>query len=272
MQRQRFELKYTVHESTAERIRDFVLAHLELDSSGTEQPDHSYRVNSIYLDSPDLRSFWDWVNANRNRFKLRMRYYSERPDDPVFLEIKRREKNCILKQRCCVHKRAAPIILAGQFPPESDLIAPDEKSRRALENFIQMVTDLEARPIALVSYRREAYIDSENEGVRVTFDRDVRIAPRPTCDFSLEMDQFVRPFGNLVIVELKFTNRFPNWFTDMVQTLGMDRGAAAKYCEGVAALWHPELGNYPGSQIKHRITTATPEQLGPEPPSVCSHS
>jgi SPX domain protein involved in polyphosphate accumulation len=270
MQRQRFELKYTVHEPIAEKIRDFVLAHLELDPAGAGNPDRSYQVNSIYLDSEDLCSFWDWVNANRNRFKLRMRYYSEGPEFPVFLEIKRRIKNCILKQRCSIRKRAAPAILAGQFPAESDIVTRDEKSRAALENFIGMVADLKARPVALVSYRREAYIDSANEGVRVTFDRDVRIAPRRACDFSLEMNRFVRPFGDLVILELKFTNRFPNWFNDMVQTLGLDRGAAAKYCEGVAGLWHPELGNFPGSQIKRRFKAARPENLNSEHPPACS--
>jgi hypothetical protein len=55
----------------------------------------------------------------------------------------------------------------------------------------------------------------------------------------------VQPFGGLVILELKFTDRFPGWFSDMVQQFGLTRGASAKYCEDIASLLHPEHANWP---------------------------
>jgi len=243
MQRQRFELKYLVDEHTALGIRNYVGAMLALDEASQDKPNNSYRVNSIYLDSARLTTFWHWVNADRNRFKLRLRFYDEKPTTPVFLEIKQRLNNCILKQRCGVHKRAVPMILNGLFPPDELILSRDAKGRSALENFIRMTAQLSARPKALVTYAREAYIDPDNVGVRVTMDREVRIAPRHSADFSLDLDHFEQPFGDRVILELKFTNRFPNWFADLVRLFGLTRSAAAKYCEGVASLWHPELGN-----------------------------
>lgn len=249
MQRQRFELKYVLDESTALGIRDFVKTHLDLDEAGAGNPDYSYRVNSIYLDSDGLYIFWDWVNANRNRFKLRMRFYDSGPDTPVFLEIKRRVSGCILKQRCCIRKHAAPLVLAGQSPAPDDIFSRDAKGLMALERFIALIGRLHAKPQALVTYLREAYIDPRNEAVRVTMDREVRISPRTTCDFSLHMDRFTQPFGNKVILELKFNNRFPEWFNEMVQLFNLTRAAAAKYCEGIAALWHPELGNGPTDRL-----------------------
>ena len=99
MQQQRFELKYLIPEETALLVRDFVRSYLEMDELHVGQPNYSYPVHSLYLDSQELRLYWDTINGNKNRFKLRLRYYSTNPDTPVFFEIKRRMNNCILKQR-----------------------------------------------------------------------------------------------------------------------------------------------------------------------------
>lgn len=243
MQRQRFEFKYLLSEETALSLREYIGMYLDMDEAGVGRPDYAYRVNSIYVDSDRLYTFRDWVNSNRNRFKLRMRFYDEHADTPVFLEIKRRVSSCILKQRCAIRKSAGFLVLAGQFPPLEDIISRDAKGQVALERFIELVGALRARPKALVTYLREAYIDPINDGVRVTMDREVRIIPRSELTYSLNMDGYVQPFGNRVILELKFNNRYPDWFADMCRKFELTRGAAAKYCEGLAAMGHPELGN-----------------------------
>jgi hypothetical protein len=46
----------------------------------------------------------------------------------------------------------------------------------------------------------------------------------------------IRPvhiFPDLVVLELKFTNRFPNWFSLMVQRFNLMQLSSAKYAEGV---------------------------------------
>ena len=260
MQRQRFELKYLLTESKALAIREFVQAHLDLDEASVGQPNLSYRVNSIYLDSDRLYTFWDWVNSNRNRFKLRMRFYDSHADAPVFLEIKRRVCHCILKQRCGILKKAAPLILEGQFPPEEDIVSRDDRGRVALEQFITLVGLLQAKPKALVTYLREAYVDPLNDGLRVTMDREVRIAPRSSLDFGLVTDSCVQPFGDRVILELKFNNRFPGWLSEMVQMHDLARSAAAKYCEGMAAIHHPELANIRERPARRPIPNWCPDQ------------
>src|SRR4051794_30791922 len=92
----RFELKYLVYEETALRIRDFVRQYLELDEFGIGKADSSYPVHSLYLDSKSLEIYWRTVNGDKNRYKLRLRYYNDDPDTPVFFEIKRRMNNIIL--------------------------------------------------------------------------------------------------------------------------------------------------------------------------------
>ena len=233
-------------------MRNMVSFRLALDEAGEGKPNFSYPVNSIYLDSDRLSTYWDWVNSNRNRYKLRLRFYDELPDTPVFFEIKRRVSNCILKQRCGVKKSAAESVLRGICPSEDQIVSRDPKARTAIMNFIQITMQIQAKPKALVTYLREAYVDPDNEGVRVTMDREVRIGPREVLDWSLHLDRYEQPFGNKVILELKFNNRFPEWFGEMVRLFNVSRSAAAKYCEGISSLQHPELGNWntkPGDRL-----------------------
>ena len=61
--------------------------------------------------------------------------------------------------------------------------------------------------------------------------------------------------------ELKFNNRFPGCFNEMVQLFNLTRAAAAKYCEGIAALCYPELGNGSADPVRGRVTPSRPEWM-----------
>src|SRR5262245_49879771 len=111
LQQRRFELKYLVREAITSEMREFVSGYLELDEFGANRPNLSYPVHSLYFDSDDLRTCQASVNGTKNRFKLRMRYYDDRPESPVFCEIKSRVDNCILKRRCGIYRRAVPAVV-----------------------------------------------------------------------------------------------------------------------------------------------------------------
>src|SRR5262250_2527212 len=132
MQQSRFELKYLIAEETALLVRDFVRSYLEMDEYSVGRPNYSYPVHSLYVDSDDLRIYWETINGNKNRYKLRLRYYSTHPDSPVFFEIKRRMNNCILKQRGGVRQDAVDWLLAGHLPEASHLVSKDPKQFSAL--------------------------------------------------------------------------------------------------------------------------------------------
>ena len=116
MQLQRWELKYIIPERVALSIRDFVRAYLDLDEDGATRPSLSYPVHSLYLDSEDLVLYWNTINGNKNRYKLRLRFYDNRSDAPVYFEIKRRVNDAILKQRGAVRREAVGWLLAGHLP------------------------------------------------------------------------------------------------------------------------------------------------------------
>lgn len=236
MQRQRFEQKYMLEEEKALAIREYVAAHLELDENGVGKPQYSYPVHSLYLDSPELTTFWSTINGDKNRYKLRLRFYNDHPDSPVFFEIKRRVNSCILKQRGGVRKEAVHRLLRGQLPETTDMLRADGKSLAAVHRFIELTTKIQAVPQAHVCYLREAYVDPVSDSVRVTFDRNVFTEARHEVTFGTAMKDPSRPFGDRVILELKFTDRFPDWLRTLVERFGLMQCGAAKYCEGLAGL------------------------------------
>jgi hypothetical protein len=168
LQRSRFERKYLIREEVALEIRDFVQSHLELDENGVGKPDFAYPVHSLYLDSDDLKLYWQTINGDKNRFKLRVRYYNDSAVAPVFFEIKRRINQCILKQRTAVRREAVETILASQMPAAAELVSGEAKDAMALYRFIELVQQIDARPKAHVAYSREAYLPHDDNSARVT--------------------------------------------------------------------------------------------------------
>lgn len=234
MPRPRLELKHRVNEATARAVRDYVGAFLELDRYVTDRVSLSYPVDSVYLDSDALTTFWSTVHAQKCRYKLRARTYSDAPDAPVFLEIKRRINGYIVKDRAPVLREAVAELLSGRMPTADDMASADPADLLAAEKFVQLMHEIEATPRARVRYQREAWVDPMTPGLRLTFDRDVEVTPAFTT--SLErtpLENPARPFGDVVILEMKFSGAAPHWFRDLRQIGGLQRTSAAKYCDGV---------------------------------------
>jgi len=206
------------------------------------QPELAYPIHSLYLDSNNLRTYRETINGTNNRYKLRLRYYNDEPGSPVFFEIKRRQNDAILKQRAGVRRNAVDFLLAGQSPEPQHLLSDRPDQLVALQNFSRLMLGIQAGPRAHVAYRREAWVSTRDNSIRVTMDRDVSVAPQFRASFGLEQNRPVRPFGRMVILELKFTGRFPNWFHDLVQQFNLDRSGAAKYADGVKLLGEMNLG------------------------------
>ena len=133
MQASRFEQKYIISEEQALQVREFVRSYLELDENGVGKPNYSYPVHSLYLDSSDLKLYWSTINGDKNRYKLRLRFYNNSPDTPVFFEIKRRMNNCIMKKRGGVRRDAVDWLLAGHIPEQSHLVSKDPRHLHALQ-------------------------------------------------------------------------------------------------------------------------------------------
>lgn len=109
----------------------------------------------------------------------------------------------------------------------------------ALQRFCEMAGRLQAFGQTFVYYWREAYESPDSNAARLTFDRKLRGAPF-TGELKIpELRSCMAPRLRGVVLELKFTNRFPIWMRHMVRIFSLDRRSMAKYVYCVQALKSP---------------------------------
>ena len=125
----------------------------------------------------------------------------------------------------------------GSIPPSVPKKPADiNAALRTLDTFYRLRDRLSAEPRTFVCYRREAFISPDNNHVRVTFDRDVAaqrfVAGKP---LAIPRD-FYWPRIPGVVLELKFTDRFPNWMSELVRTFDLQRVSVPKYVKCADAI------------------------------------
>ena len=240
---QRREYKYLVSEDTAERIRRHIAGFCVVDPHAADTGGR-YVIDTLYLDTPRLDTYFATIDDASDRYKLRIRTYpSAGSGGPVFLEVKRRVSDSIIKTRGWF-PGDWPRLLDGDASALAQ-IAP--KNRRAIDNFLCHHRYLPFAPAALVRYEREPYFSLVDDYARVTFDRSLAFQPASQLNLipSDERWTYVDDAGSqrsgydarsAVLLELKFTNVVPHWMRRMVHTLDLQRLAFCKYTRAIDAM------------------------------------
>ena len=215
----RFECKYYLPDELLEPIRVHIAPFTRPDVYAADE-DHAYTICSLYLDNPDLQIYRMSAQGLRSRFKLRMRYYDEH--GPVFCEIKRRNDDVIRKTRTRTTRDEASDILRLALGQGADIDVPDTGE------FGMMTSRLGCGPVLRVKYRREAYESVAEDSVRITFDSQLEQAVTVSDQLRL-----AGPFHDIptrgVILEIKFTDRFPSWIHSLIDRFELQRVSVPKY-------------------------------------------
>jgi len=227
----RHELKYHISESKAEAIAQFIKPHLQLDKYCKLHRSGDYPIVSLYLDSSDLQLCRESLGGHKNRFKLRIRSYTDEPDYPRFLEIKRRINTIIVKSRARVMHSDVPTLLAGFPLPPQNYTADTE----TINQFQLYMNNIRAKPAILVRYVRRAYEGSWENRVRVTFDRELAYHVTSLPEVRLAGGAWQRNSYTLggVILEVKFTGYYPVWLSQMVKCFNLQQQSISKYASSI---------------------------------------
>jgi len=225
----RYELKYRIRESKARAIARYIQSYIAADQYSRKRPDYQYPISSLYFDSNEFHLCCETIEKKANRFKLRVRCYDDNPDSPCFFEIKRRLNMVIMKDRARVSKTSFPDIIQAHRIPE-DL---HKKDIEILRQFMLYVKMLQAHPVVLVRYMRQAFEDDSSNRVRITFDRELSFKPVNSPVLMLNGSGWQRIPMDFVILEIKFSNQYPAWLSDMVKIFDLKQTAMSKYVSSV---------------------------------------
>lgn len=228
----RYEMKYVISESKAAAIARFIEPYLDLDHYSKLQPHGCYPIVSLYLDSDNLQLCMESLRGKLKRFKLRIRSYSDEANYPRFFEIKRRANVVIIKSRARVRTQDVPALLSGRYIPPIQNYKADVD---AIKQFQLYMKSINARPRVLIRYLRRAYEGNMNNRVRVTFDRQLayRVSSDPEVLLAGRGWQHHPITLNSVILEVKFTGRYPAWLGRMAEYFDLHQRSMSKYANSL---------------------------------------
>ena len=216
---QRFEQKYILETRTYQQLFLELTPYMKPDQYGVSQ------ISSIYFDTPDHRLIRNSLEKPVYKEKLRLRCYgSPKPQDPVFVELKKKYMGTVYKRRVALSLQAAESYLYQRLPPEVD-----SQVLREVDYMYSFYHTL--IPTAYIAYQRVALYGLEDANLRVTFDWNLRWR----CE-NLHLDagtegQFLLPEVQF-LMEIKVPCAMPVWMARLLDTLQIFPTSFSKY--GVA--------------------------------------
>lgn len=222
----RHECKYLIPEEVAAGIRTFAQPYVAPDPYAASSDDLSYDIASLYLDSPDLKLFWETEDGQLNRIKLRIRTYGDASDEPVFMEIKRRFNSLVLKGRARIERSHMDAILAGGIP---ESLALKNNQQSCYEEFLGWMARWLAEPTVWVKYRREAYVGTFNQDIRITMDRKLVCSPTSAKADMSPASSWLPVEPRMVVLEIKFDGSYPDWVARLIQKFHLEKRSYSKY-------------------------------------------
>ncbi len=246
----RHELKYLLRREQVGPLLDDLADRLRVDDHGDARG--VYPITSLYYDTPGFKAYWDKIDGQRSRRKVRVRVYGDTqvtPDTRCFLEVKQRVNRMMRKRRV-----ALPYAAAVDFDAFPDLAAAREPSGRGpdgdlLQEVYYLYRTLQLRPTCVVTYDRLALEgDALAPDLRVTLDTHIR---GRTHDLSLVSGDHAANRTALspdfAVLEVKANYNVPGWLAQLLARHNCAFRRISKYClvletcQAVAARQHVDV-------------------------------
>ena len=247
---QRRELKYYLAQELYPELIRLIRPYMRLDEHLKQREAKSYLVRSLYLDTNDLKLYHEKLDGSSQRKKFRIRGYNDNRSE-IFLEIKQKYNDIVIKERALVDYEELPKILdcyginSSSFLFDQTFSFKKRKSLdggynpngkrssseiKVLNSFLFFIPFLQLHPTVLIAYEREAYTGIFDDSVRLTIDRNLKCLPgRFAYDLFYKGTDWAF-VNSRCILELKFNGSLPLCFKRIIQQLNLWTEAISKYC------------------------------------------
>ena len=214
----RHELKHQINLREdlvlSQRLRKLFLSDKNAGSDGT------YRVTSLYFDTPYDSALREKIDGVNRREKFRLRYYGK---NPSFVRLEKKYKVNGLCGKCSARMTQEQVekLLSGSYEFLLDL---------GDTLFIELYSKLKGkglRPKTIVCYDREAFLYAPGN-VRITLDRDIRTG-LGSVDFLNPEIFYLRAMESGTVLEVKYDAFLPEFVRMAVQVPGRQATACSKY-------------------------------------------
>jgi hypothetical protein len=218
----RHELKYLISAHDAQILKTKISHLLKPDKNSCVGA--SYKVISLYFDSPDFLCAQEKEGGYYDRFKYRLRTYN---NGGVYnLELKKKRGDACLKTIRALDKETAGSLIDGSF------ITADKT--KGIEKFYSLRRSTLLKPAVVVRYKRTAFCGDAGR-VRITFDENLCAAAAsskalqtPVFYTSDSLCVPILPSG-FCILEIKYDSFFPDYLKSILALSSRPQLSVSKY-------------------------------------------
>lgn len=212
----RYEIKYLLTETQKQAILQAMQPWMKLDRYGRTT------IRNLYYDTDTYRLIRRSLEKPAYKEKLRIRsYQTAAPEDPVFVELKKKYKSVVYKRRLTLPESQAMFSFQQGTPlPVRSQIADEIEYFRSYYQGLQ--------PVVFLSYEREAFYALDGSDFRVTFDENILYR---TCDLSLGSEVYGTPLldRGRTLMEIKTAGGLPLWISHELNRLRLYQTSFSKY-------------------------------------------
>ena len=187
---------------------------------GNSGADGTYKVTSLYFDTPEDLALRQKTDGTDRREKFRLRYYG---NDMSFIRLEKKIKinGLCAKYAARLTCGQAAMILEGDH---GFLLRSGDP---LMMEFYSKIRGQRLRPAAMVVYDREAFVFGP-ANVRVTLDRNIRAGYSPEA-FLNEGPSLPADDTGLTVLEIKYDEFLPDIVRMAVQVPGRKTQSYSKY-------------------------------------------
>lgn len=225
---ERYELKFLLTEEQKKKVLQAMEPYMALDQYGRTV------IRNIYLDTDHYRLARHSIEKPAYKEKLRIRSYDRaEPGSTVFVELKKKYKKIVYKRRISLPEEEAMKWVLGERSCHTDTQISEE-----VDYFLKYYEFL--RPVAFLSYEREAFYSKDQSDFRVTFDDTILCRQE---DLSLESEVYGTPLlpKGQILMEIKCSGGIPMWMTRVLSEEHIYKTSFSKYGTAYQTMIFPKL-------------------------------
>lgn len=213
---QRYEIKYLLNPAQKKQLLAAMQPYMALDDYGRTT------IRNIYYDTDSFRLIRHSLEKPAYKEKLRIRSYRQAgPNDPVFVELKKKYQSVVYKRRLSLPEGAVTESFAHNTPlPICSQIGDEIAYFRAYYRTL--------RPAVFLSYEREAYYAFDGGPLRITLDENILYRRH---DLSLGSPVYGAPLleADQTLLEIKTAGGLPLWLSHVLTENNIYKTSFSKY-------------------------------------------
>lgn len=225
---QRYEIKYLLNSRQKQAILQAMEPYMKLDTYGRTT------IRNVYFDTDNFRLIRRSLERPVYKEKLRIRSYQQvGPQDPVFVELKKKYKSVVYKRRLSL-----PECQVLTFFQEGTPLPVHSQIAQEIEYFRRYYGSLQ--PKVFLSYEREAFFALDGGDFRVTFDENILYR---TEELSLKNGISGLPLleDHQTLMELKTSGGIPLWMSHVLNQQRAFKTSFSKYGSAYQQLVRNEM-------------------------------